>query len=83
MKAYKMIIEDEENAYKVIRPADSVKQLKSMYGGNGEFVSIKEVTSEYPINLDMLRSTLAKACYGTVEIDIIISIMQRHYEGSI
>ena len=76
MKIYEMIIDDSENVFKCVRPAETKKALTKMYGGNGEFIRIKEVTEEYKINLDKLYDTLKKANYKEEEIDIIISTLK-------
>ena len=81
MRAFEMIIEDRDDVYKLVRPAKSEKQLKEIYGGNGEFVRIKDVTEDTIICLKNLRETLEKAGYGKNETDIIVSMIQK-YEGS-
>lgn len=88
MKAYEMIIENgvyDTLVYKEIRPAKDVKQLKEIYGGNGEFVRIKDVTEFYPIDLDALRKTLTgkqTGTFGEVETDIIVSLVGRLYDNT-
>ncbi len=84
MKAYEMII-DDGHVFKCVRPAESVKQLKYIYGGNGEMVRIKDVTEEYPLDLDYLRKVLrgqANGHFGEVETDIICSLVQRLYDNA-
>ena len=44
MKAFEMIIEDGERVFKCVRPAKDINQVKQIYGGNGDFVRIKDVT---------------------------------------
>lgn len=84
MKAYEMIIENgvyDSTVYKCVRPAKDVKQLKEIYGGNGEFVRVKDVTEFYPIDLDALRKVLTgkqTGTFGEVETDIIISLVSRY-----
>ncbi len=80
MKLYEMIIEDGENVFKAIRPANSIKELKYIYGGNGEFVRIKEVTSDYPIDTEYLRRVLTgreNGHFGEIETDIICALVGR------
>ena len=81
-KAYEMIIEDGMTVFKCVRPSESEKQLRSTYGGNGEFVRVKEVTKDYPINLEHLRRTLERAGYGEPEIDIIVTMVS-DYAGTL
>lgn len=83
MKAYEMIIDGGESVSKYIRPAKNVKQLKYIYGGNGEMVRIKDVTKDFPIDLDYLHKVLrgqTQGHFGEVETDIICSIIQREYD---
>lgn len=85
MKAYEMIIDSGETVFKCVRPAKDIKQLKYIYGGNGEMVRIKDVTEEYGIDLDYLRDVLLGkqiGHFGKVEIDLIIAIMQRCYDNA-
>lgn len=87
MRAYEMIIENgvyDTTVYKAIRPAKDVKQLKQIYGGNGEFVRIKDVTEFYPIDLDTLRRVLTgkeAGKFGEVETDIIVSLVLSLYDN--
>ncbi len=85
MKAYEMIIDSGENVFKCVRPAKDIKQLKYIYGGNGEMVRIKDVTEEYGIDIEYLRDVLTgkrNGHFGEVETDIICSIVQRIYDNA-
>lgn len=85
MKAYEMIIEDREHVFKCVRPAENVKQLKTIYGGNGDFVRIKDVTEQYPIDVDIIRNVLQgrrAGTFGEIETDIICSLIQRLYDNA-
>lgn len=85
MKAYEMIIEDREHVFKCVRPAKDVKQLKEIYGGNGEFVRIKDVTEQFPIDVDIIRKVLQgqrTGTFGEVETDIICALVQRLYDNT-
>ncbi len=85
MKAFEMIIEDGNHVFKCVRPAKDIKQLKYIYGGNGDFVRIKDVTAEYGIDLDYLRKVLtgqANGHFGEIETDIICALVQRCYDNA-
>lgn len=85
MRAYEMIIDSKDSVFKCVRPAKDVKQLKYIYGGNGEMVRIKDVTEEYGIDLSYLRNVLTGKCnghFGEIETDLIISIVQRCYDNA-
>lgn len=80
-----MIIEDKDHVFKCVRPAKDVQQLKQIYGGNGEFVRIKDVTEEYPLDMDYLRKVLqgqSMGHFGEVETDIICALVQRLYDNA-
>ena len=84
MKAYEMII-DDGHVFKCVRPAKDIKQLKEIYGGNGEFVRIKDVTEQYPIDVDIIRKVLQgqrAGTFGEVETDIICALVQRLYDNA-
>lgn len=85
MKAYEMIIDGGENVFKCVRPAKDVKQLKDIYGGNGEMVRIKDVTEEYGIDISYLHDVLIGKCnghFGEVETDIICTVLSRCYDNA-
>ena len=82
-KIYKVIFEDCNGVYREYIPADNVKQLKEQWGGNGDIVSIQDITEDTPIYLETLRVTLIKAGYGEMEIDIIIRTLQNTLENTI
>lgn len=85
MKAYEMIIDGGENVFKCVRPAKDVKQLKYIYGGNGEMVRIKDVTEEYGIDVSYLHDVLVgkrNGHFGEIEADIICTVLSRCYDNA-
>lgn len=79
-----MIIENGEHVFKNVRPAKNIKELKQIYGGNGDFVRIKDVTQEYPLDVDYLRKVLRGeniGHFGEIETDIICALVQRLYDN--
>lgn len=83
MKAYEMIVDDGQNVYKVTRAAKNLKELKSVYGGNGEFVQIKEVTDEVKIDTTMLYESLLKSGFGMLETLLIVDTLKANYSNTI
>lgn len=80
MKLYEMIIDGGQDVFKMVRPAKDVKELKYIYGNNGEFVRIKDVTEDYPIDTEYLRRVLTgkeNGHFGEVETDIICALVGR------
>lgn len=76
MKVYETVFKDRENAYREVIPAKGIKELKDQWGGNGELIYIKDVTTEYGLltldGLEQLADTLKRNLYGQDEINIII-----------
>jgi hypothetical protein len=77
-KLYKVIFEDRDNVYREYIPADNETSAEAYVHGNGDIISIKDVTEDFPINLDHLSKTLSRAGYGRPEMDAIIRIMQTY-----
>jgi hypothetical protein len=70
-KIYECIIDDGNAIYKEFIPADNKKKMLNQWGGNGNFIRIKDVTEEYPISLDCVMKALKAAGFGHIECDII------------
>lgn len=77
-KLYKVIFEDTYNVYRAYIPADNKEAAEAYVQGNGDIISIKDVTEDFPIDLDHLSRTLSNAGYGKPEMDTIIRIMQTY-----
>jgi hypothetical protein len=77
-KLYKVIFEDRDNVYREYIPADNEEAAETYVAGNGDIISIKDVTEDFPISLAHLSNTLSKAGYGRPEMDAIIRIMQTY-----
>ena len=82
-KLYKAIFETDSDAFKVYRTASSVKEFKDIYGGNGDIITIKDVTADYPLNISHIIKALQSAGFSEIEIDAIASIVQHNYDNCI
>lgn len=78
MKAYEMIIKDGYHAFCAVRAGKSKDALIKQYSGNGEFISVKDITTETPIDLTAVRNALMRAGFGELEQDLIISLVQKY-----
>jgi len=80
MKLFESIIDDGKNVYKNLSPANSKKELLEIYGGNGTFEKIKEVTKDYFTNEspEKLRLTLIAGGWGEGEIKLICALLEEH-----
>ena len=70
MKLFKCVIDDGRDVFKTLVPAKSRKELISVYGGNGSFVKIKDVTEEYfnETSSEKLKGDLVRTDWGEGEI---------------
>lgn len=79
MKLFKCIVSDRENTFSTITAAKNKKELLNVYGGNGTFEKITDVTKEYnTISVEVLEDTLKKAQYGKGEIALITALLEEH-----
>lgn len=82
MKLFECIIDDGTDVYKSLCTAKSKKELLNVYGGNGDFIKIKDITDEYfdETSADELRNDLIKAGWGTGETKLIVALLEEHIE---
>ena len=78
IELYKVILEDSYDVYRVYVPADSVSGAKAYVAGNGDIISVTDVSSDFPISLDSVRSALRNYGFGSVEQDLIIRMLQAY-----
>lgn len=71
MKLFKCIIDDGQQVFKVFKAAKSKKALLDIYGGNGQFEKIEDVSENYPIHVVYLEKILREQRYGEAEISLI------------
>lgn len=71
MKKYIVYMDDGRNCFKVAVPATSEKAARKYVEGNGEVVTVKDVTKDVPISLDKVAQALKNAQFGQIEIDLI------------
>ncbi len=78
VKLFKCIIDDGKNVYKVFLPAKTKKELMNVWGGNGEFEKIEDVTADFRIDVDFLRNVLQKNGYGEAEERLICYLVENN-----
>ena len=71
MKKYIVYMDDGRNCFKVAVPATSEKAARKYVEGNGEVITVKDVTKDFPISLDKVAQALKNAQFGQIEIDLI------------
>ena len=78
MKLFECIVDDGAQVFKTVTAAKNKKELLSVYGGNGSFEKITDVTNEYPIDENKLDNTLRSAGYGQAEINLLTALLFEH-----
>lgn len=82
MKLFECIIDDGKDVYKSLCTAKSKKELLNVYGGNGDFIKIKDITNEYfdETSAEELRNDLIKTGWGEGETKLIVALLEEHIE---
>lgn len=83
MRLFKCIVDDEKNIYKTLTAAKNKKELLEIYGGNGTFEKITDVTNDYftEESPEMLKEHLARMGWGDGEREIIAALLEEHIRG--
>ena len=79
MKLYECIIDDGTNIFKTAVAAKNKKELLKIYGGNGTFEKITDITQlTDSIGVEWLRDTLVRNGYGNNETTLICALLEEH-----
>lgn len=78
MKLFECIVDDGTQVFKTVTAAKNKKELLNIYGGNGTFEKITDVTKCYPIDENKLDNTLRSAGYGQAEINLLTALLFEH-----
>jgi hypothetical protein len=71
MKKYLVYLDDSTNCFRVAVPAIDEEAAQKYVEGNGEVIAVKDITDDYPIDLNKVAHALRNAQFGLVEIDLI------------
>ena len=77
LKIWEVIVDDGTDVFKTSICATSKRELRDVWGGNGEFLKITDVTEKYPISVDEVKSALEKSGFGKNEILLVGEILAR------
>lgn len=72
LRKYMVYIDDGHNCFKCAIPAKDETHAKKLVSGNGDVISVKDITNEYPISLDCVSDALLSRGFGRTEIDLIL-----------
>ena len=80
MKLFECIVDDGKDVFKTLTAAKGRKALLDEYGGNGEFLKIKDVTAEYftEQSVDLLDQHLQRMGWGEGERKILCALLEMH-----
>lgn len=81
MKVFRCVIDDGDNAYVIKTVAKDEKELLNVYGGNGEFLKIEDVTESHQVDVLQLENDLKTIGYSNVAIGIITSVLKESQEN--
>lgn len=82
MKLYECIIDDGTNVFKTVTAAKNKKELLNVYGGNGTFEKIKDITKDTQhMGVDYLRESLRTTGWGEKEITLLTALLQQHLDS--
>ena len=82
-RMYEAIIDDGEQVFKASRLALDEEDFESRYGGNGELVRIRDVTEDFPISENAVRSALEAAGFGEAEREAVVSLLISGYANAV
>lgn len=77
LRIYKVYMADtdretgEDHAFIVTVPAEDEDKARDYCAGNGEIIAVRDVTDEYPIDIDSVVDALKVAGFGRIECDIV------------
>lgn len=82
MKLYECIIDDGKSVFKTVTAAKNKKELLNVYGGNGTFEKIKDITKDTQhMGVDYLRESLRTTGWGEKEITLLTALLQQHLDS--
>lgn len=83
MKLYECIVDDGKNVFKTTEATKNRKELLNVYGGNGTFEKITDVTENYLTeeSTDRLDEDLIRTGWGEAERKLICALVEQHVKS--
>ena len=80
MKLFECVVDDGKSVFKTLTAAKNKKELLSVYGGNGTFEEVKDVTGNYFTmeSPDKLVADLQMCGWDKGEIELIRALLEEH-----
>ena len=76
MKKYFVYMEDRDYVFKAAIPAESEKKAREYVQGNGEVITVKDVTNDFPIDADKVAQALKAYGFGEHETDFVVRALR-------
>jgi len=80
---YEAIVDAGDHVFKVNRIARDEEDFKSIYGGNGELVRLRNVTEDFPISENAVRTALVTAGFGEAEVEAVVHLLWNGYSNTV
>jgi len=77
LRKFMVYLDADDICMKVAVPAKDEADAREYVHGNGDIVSVKDVSDEYRIRADKVSSALGKDGFNRKEIDFIIRTLTR------
>ena len=80
MRLFRCIVDDGCDIFKTFVPARNKNELLKVYGGNGDFIIIEDVTNLFINNniINAIEADLQKAGWDEIQIRFIKAILERN-----
>lgn len=72
MRKYLATLTTDRTAYVVAVPAESEDKAIEYCQGNGEIISLNDVTDKYKIDVDRVREALKNGNFSDIQIDFMV-----------
>ena len=83
MRLFKCIVNDGDDIIKAYATGKTKKDILNIYGGNGEFIKVVDVTELHleQNSLKLLENDLLNTGWGEAERTIILALLQQHIDS--
>lgn len=75
-KQYMIYMDDGHSVFKISVPAPNEKTAIEYAKGNGEIITVKDVSADHPISIEKVREALQNSMLGEIEINLILRVLE-------
>lgn len=80
LKVFRCVVDDGEDAFVTYTTASSKEEIIDVYGGNGEFLKIEDVTAKVVIKKENIAKLLKEAGLNKMQVSLISGLIEQHNE---